>query len=760
MPGIEKNAALLVALFGLMPALPQAPSAARDELTFRISSNLVQLDAIVTGAKGERPSDLKLQDFRILLDGKPQEIRLCEYVAAGGHVSGAGLKAALPEALAPDKLHRKIEASRPYMPPSALKPEEVRRTVVLFVDDFNMSAESVPNVRSGLRKFIERQLQPGDLIAIVRASAGLGALQDFTQDRRMLLAAADQVRWNPRGGGEMDAYTPVRDALNATSPGEQYMRQENEIDRVMRFTLLATDSLRRLVHGMTSLPGRKSVVVLSDHMPLATPDELTSPGDSSTATGSGMFGGPILSSMRRLVDESTRSGVVLYAIDTRRINSLVATAQDQVQLPLGASEGADAATIPGGKAPPTSVAMPGAAANTADNAAEAYGDSTRLKIGQKMQKRYAEQIENQWGGIFLTSQTGGFMVTESNRIDAGLERVVNDQQGYYVLGFTPAAEVLRPDEHGGRIYHRVKIEVLRSGLKVRTHSGFFGISDEDATRAERGDRPELLSALESPFQSQGVGVEVRAAFLNAKKNQSFLRTEVSIDGRTLKLTGPPQHLTGVIHLLARAFAVSGEQLVGGIDEHLRVDLNAEGYQRALKYGLIYTTLIEVPKPGPYQMRVACSDESTGKIGSASDFVDVPQVKGRSIVLSGLVIAGERGDYDVVVPASGPSYFIPGQRAAFAFQVLRAPGAASTGDRGLTLRTRLFRDAEQIAESPSAPVVSDARKNAAQFFTRGEIDIPAGLAAGEYLLRVDVESRTAKKPQLAWRWARLTVRDGG
>ena len=757
--GIAKTATLFAVLLSLTPVLPQSQPASKEEITFRISSNLVQLDAIVIGPKGERPRDLKSQDFRVLLDGQPQAVRLCEYVDAGGHLSSAALRAALPETPSHDKLYRKIAASRPYMPAAALKPEDVRRTVVLFVDDFNMSAQSVPNVRLGLRKFIEKQLQAGDLVAIVRASAGLGTLQDFTQDRRMLLAAADQVRWNPRGGGEMDAYTPVRDALNATSTGEQYMRQEVEISRVLRFTLLATDSLRRLVHGMTSLPGRKSVVVLSDHMPLATPDELTNPADPSEAAGTGMFGGPVLTSMRRVVDESTRSGVALYAIDTRGIASLTSTAEDQYQLPLGATEGSGSPTLPGGKASQAASAPPGDTANTAENATEPYNDSTRLKIGQKMQKRSAEHIENQWGGIFLTSQTGGFMVTESNRIDASLERVVNDQQGYYVIGFTPAAEVLEPDAHGARMYHRVKIEVLRPGFKVRTHSGFFGISDEDATRAERDQRPELMSALESPFQSQGLAVEVRAAFLNAKKNQSFLRTEVTIDGRSLKLTGPPQHLTGVIHLLARAFAVSGEQLTGGIDEHLRIDLNAEGYQRALKYGLVYTTLIEVPKPGPYQMRVACSDESTGKIGTASDFVEVPQIKGSNIVLSGLVFAGDRGDYDMVVPALGPSYFTPGQKAAFAFQVLRASGASSTGDRGLTLRTRLFRDAEQISESPTAQVVSDAKNNAKQFFTRGEIDLPAGLVPGEYLLRVDVENRTAKKPQLAWRWARLTVRGG-
>ena len=157
MSGTARNATIFALVLGLTPALPQAPPASQEEITFRISSNLVQLDAIVTGSKGERPRDLKSQDFRILLDGKPQEVRLCEYVDAGGHLSNAALKAASPLA-APDKLQRKIAASRPYMPPAALKPEDVRRTVVLFMDDFNMSAESVPNVRLGLRKFIEKQL--------------------------------------------------------------------------------------------------------------------------------------------------------------------------------------------------------------------------------------------------------------------------------------------------------------------------------------------------------------------------------------------------------------------------------------------------------------------------------------------------------------------------------------------------------------------------------------------------------------------------
>ena len=150
------------------------------------------------------------------------------------------------------------------MPAAPLRREDVRRTVVLFVDDVSMSSDSVPAVRNGLRKFIEKQLQPGDLAGIVRASAGLGTLRDLTTDRRMLLAAADQVRWNPTGRG---------------------------------LTVAVATSLRRLLHGMADLPGRKSVVILSDNLPLPTPDD----------------------AQRHVVDESVRAGVVIYEIGTRGV---------------------------------------------------------------------------------------------------------------------------------------------------------------------------------------------------------------------------------------------------------------------------------------------------------------------------------------------------------------------------------------------------------------------------------------------------------
>src|SRR5580700_2866231 len=169
--------------------------ASPPEPSFRITANLVQVEATVTDSQGKLVHGLTQSDFEVLLDGKPQPITYFSHIQ-----TDAALGA--PEAAAPRGDTSAAAA------PARLRPEQVSRTTVIFVDDLWMSAESVPLVRNGVRKTIETRIGPGDLTAIVRASAGLGSLQDFTTDKTRLLLAADQIRWNSnaKGQGVQGAY--------------------------------------------------------------------------------------------------------------------------------------------------------------------------------------------------------------------------------------------------------------------------------------------------------------------------------------------------------------------------------------------------------------------------------------------------------------------------------------------------------------------------------------------------------------------------
>jgi VWFA-related protein len=626
--GGRSKYALACATFACLKTLSSQRQSPSPSFSVRISVNLVQVDATVTDSHGKPVSGLTAADFQILLDGKPQEIKSCNFIVAKGSLRA-------PPTQAASSGRDKLETALPPMPAAPLRREDVRRIVVLFVDDVSMSSESVPAVRNGLRKFIEKQLQPGDLAGIVRASADLSTLRDLTTDRRMLLAAANQVRWNPTGRG---------------------------------LTVAVATSLRRLLHRMADLPGRKSVVILSDNLPLRTPDD----------------------AQRHVVDESVRAGVVIYEIGTRGVTPLDAQAADNLKPP---------------------------------------------------------KTDNKQGSIFLATQTGGFMVM-ANLVESGIEQVMNDQSGYYLLAFTPPPEALTPGRDGKLLYHRLKVEVRHPGLRVRSHHGFFGVADEDLAIASSHPELQLAAALESPFEHPGLRMEIQSGFLNVHKDDSFIRTVVVLDARDLAFAGPPIHRTGIVHLLVRAFAVSGDQIPGGIDQTLRIDLNEEGYGRALKYGLIYTALLQAIKPGPYQVRAAFRDENTGRIGTAADFIEAPKLKG--LVLSGIVFQRSLGVEDHIRPATASLGYAPGESAEFALQVINAP------DTPLTLRTCLFRDGERVYDGPAKPI-EIGRKSAGPSFVRSDIEIPPHLEPGDYLMGVEVEDQLAPpRHAAAWQWARLSI----
>jgi VWFA-related protein len=616
----------------LSAALSAATALGWQDYRLRVTGELVEIDAAVIDDHGGYPvSYLKASDFRILLDGQPQEIKYSKFVPTKDVPPP-------PSSPVPPEDPLTAPAGQPAMPPGPIRPEHVNRTIVLFVGDLLASSESLAAIRAGLGKFVLEQVRPGDFVAIVRSSAGMGALQDFTTDRGMLLAAADQLR------------LPASAAAAGMTA-----------DRASRET---TAALLQLVRRMAGLPGRKSVVLISDSLRLASPDE-SNPSNGQPGVHDGV---------RTVVDESLRAGVVLYAIDTHGTSS---------------------------------------------------GD-----------------------GASLTAQTGGFTIAQSNRIDAALARVMADQRGYYVLQFQPPADAMQPKISGPPEFHRLKVETVRSGLTVRSYSGFLGISDEYQNSTPT--MAAILSkAMESPFPLTDIHLNAEVSYLTGK-NSYLIRVTVYIDGHDVAFTGPPAHMTGSVHLLVRAFNANGEASAGGIDETRRIDVDESGYRRILNYGLVYSTLLTVPKPGPYRVRAVCRDDDTGKIGTDSDFVGVPSTKAAGVRLSGIVFQHDLGIDDQLVPASVPDVYSLGQTARFSFQIAWN-GSRPNLDR-LEIRTRLFRDGAEVWHSMSEPVAADPAN-----FARGSLQVPARLDPGNYLLRVDLEDRDMRDMPVAWQWAKLRLR---
>src|SRR5437764_15334446 len=116
--------ALVVSVAGQQPAAPlPTPTTVNEDEVVRITTNLVQIDAVVMDRAGKQVTDLNAADFEIYEDGRAQEIKNLSYIS---------LQPAPEVAPAP---HARPDPTAAPAPPVQLRPEQVRRTIALVVDD-------------------------------------------------------------------------------------------------------------------------------------------------------------------------------------------------------------------------------------------------------------------------------------------------------------------------------------------------------------------------------------------------------------------------------------------------------------------------------------------------------------------------------------------------------------------------------------------------------------------------------------------------
>src|SRR5689334_5076577 len=134
--------ALSLSLMAQQPT--PTPRPANDTDVVKISTNLIQVDVTVTDKNGKIVRDLKPEDFEIYENGQKQQISNFSFI------NNAREMAVKPEDSAP-----KTQAP---LPPTPVRPDQVRRTIALVVDDLSLSFESTYYARRALKKFVDEQM--------------------------------------------------------------------------------------------------------------------------------------------------------------------------------------------------------------------------------------------------------------------------------------------------------------------------------------------------------------------------------------------------------------------------------------------------------------------------------------------------------------------------------------------------------------------------------------------------------------------------
>ncbi|HEX7085094.1 MAG TPA: VWA domain-containing protein [Vicinamibacterales bacterium] len=703
---------------------------------FRVGVDVVRIDAVVTDRDGNIVSDLTADDFELRQDGEVQRLDFVQFVSIEPPAP-----APRPAPLQSTPRSAALSLTAPPVVSSGIARERVQRTIVLVVDDLGIAWENMEATRKALRRFIDEEMQDGDLVAITRTGAEWGALQQLTTDRRVLHAAVDQVRWTALSRREVTAFTPVNDWLplpgiagplpeaapvegpegHFSPPGTLFgsagraragERLESKRDPLqmgmaddLRQSMSSSATLNALeftIEGIRDVPGRKAVVLISEGFHFLEEDALR----------------PALrvaDRLRQLTDAALRTGTVIYTLDPRGLVTAGLSAMDNINV------GSSASAV------------------------------------RHSRERMGELLATQDAMAFLAEETGGLAVLNTNDLPAGLRRISNDLRGYYILGYTPPPGTFAEPGKTPR-FRKVTVRAKRPGLKVRTRKGFIGVIDPPSDPSTLSPEEQLRLAAVSPFRESDIPLRVTAVHKYAPGDGLFVRALLHIDQRALTFEkGPDGRPQAVAEAIGLVFDESGA-LANGSTAQFTITLG-EDRDEPVEAGIVHSLTVPLKRAGGYQLRVAVRDVRSGAIGSAGQFFEIPPADQGQLALSSLLVGPEIGgptgspdvaDGEAVADATNPiqRVFTPGTRLAYTCEIYNAPGPVET-------QIAVWRNGRRIFTAP--PSTLSVPKDSRVVTAAGGIRLEQGIAPGDYVLQISAVSTKGKKPVAASQWTDFVVR---
>lgn len=513
-----------------------------------VDVNVINVDTYVTDKKGNRIRGLTKDDFELFEGGRQVPITNF-YAVDGGTVVAGGLDVStmdVPEYVGAGE--------------RSPVPEEQQLSLVVYVDNYNLHPFSRNRAFRFIRTFLRNNLHPGDRVMLVSYDRELHERQPFTRDPEVVSAALYDLedisaQALHRDSDRRDLLEEIleADGLNQVR-GRVQTYAENQYND-LSFTIRA---LRDMVDQLAGLPGRKAVLYISDGLMLRSGEDLYHAIDQRFPQN-----GLILEAFRydltrdfqQLTTAANGNRVSFYTLDAEGLRTY---------------QSFDAQNRTAG--------------------AGTFIDQTHFRNLQSSLQLMAEE-------------TGGLAMINTNDFTHQLERMAEDLDSYYSLGFSPAST-------GSGRFHRIKVRVKgRKDLIVRSRQGFRDKSLE--TRMN----DTTMAALFHGYRKNPLEVTLDIASMKRRSDGNYdVAIDIKLPLAKLALLPQPEFHRGRVR-----FYIAARDDKGGLSEvqavPLRIDIPAAEIDDARgKYYRYQITLMM--RSGNQLVAVGVRDE----IGAETSFV--------------------------------------------------------------------------------------------------------------------------------------------
>ncbi len=366
--------------------------------------------------------------------------------------------------------------------------------------------------------------------------------------------------------------------------------------------------------------------------------------------------------------------------------------------------------------------------------------------GEGLLEVYASEYEQeQLNGLHtMAEETGGKLFGNSNNLNDLLGRAFDANRYYYVLSYY-LSEGGNPDR-----FREIEVRVRNHPeYTVRAPRGFRPSDSkiEFPQEEEELPRQRLLAAMNRPLPVTDLGVSATAEYLETETDDKKVSLTVSFEGDSFQYRQEEQRNLVELEILSIVYDSAGKQ-VDGISARVEGKLTAEGMELARNRGYRFSRRLMLD-PGVYRVRIGVREEGSDRVGTASTWVEVPELKQDRLEMSSLVLCNpldtglyEDGSIEVnqleqVKMVQGVPIYETGDIFYYTFRV--HAGVQGPEQSGLlwmreVLQSGALVDGGKWQTIPAKTMAADGR---GWFDLDDELDI-SEYKAGVYELRVSIK----------------------
>ena len=681
------TALLLAAACVAFPTAQQptasAPAQQPPPVSFLVEVNYVEVDAFVTDAAGKVITDLTAADFEVLEDGKPQKV-----------ASFARIEIPI------ERADRPLFTTQPVEADIQTNQQVEGRVYLIVLDDLHTDLTRAPRVKSAARRFIEQNFGTNDIAAVVYTGGRAKDSQDFTNNRRLLLASIDKFT------GRKFTSATVQQLQNArVNPGTGALEAGDDLDRDERAFRARSvmSTVRALADFMAGVRGRrKAMLLIGEGVDYDIFEAVGQLGTTASA---------VIQDTHEAIAAATRGNVSIYAIDPR---GLLSGTEELINV-----------------------------SGTLDD----QGVGTGSIIGE--QRRAQDSLR------VIAANTGGFAAVNRNDMNSAFDRIVAESSSYYMLGFHAANE-----RRDGR-FRKLEVRVKRPGLRVRSRSGYYegrgrAPSAQPQSKGPNALPPAIAGVLGSPIPVAGLPLRVFAAPFKGTAPNASLAITIEVDASRLEFVEKGGLFTEGLEIAIGALDADGKSFPG--ERHTAaLSLKPDTHTRALERGIRMLTQHSVP-PGRYQLRIAAANIAGTVTGGVLYDIEVPDFYKLPLSMSGVAITSTVAGQVMTIKARDPlADYLPAPAtttrefgrdqglAVFAeFYENAGNSAAHQLEFTAELRAEGGRAVRETSEERSSTEVQGA-SGGYGFSARFTLE---DLEPGLYVLHVEGQSRIGNRPTVS------------